>query len=126
MSLPLIYINGKCEVPIKKVLVNLRSSLFLVFCISYFFKVFWVTHWQTDTRSDQKHSSIPHTISNKLESLWKVFVLLFSNTYFWSISGNQQNSCVLSKISCGIFFQTPTKYIYLESARRDQQNGVKI
>jgi len=41
-------------------------------------------------------------------------------------SGNQQNSCVWSKITYGIFYKTITKYIYLESARRDLQNGVKI
>ena len=41
-------------------------------------------------------------------------------------SVNQQNSCVWSKISYRIFYQTPTKYIYLESAHRDLQNGVKI
>jgi hypothetical protein len=39
---------------------------------------------------------------------------------------NQQNSCVWSKISYRIFYQTPTKYIYLESTHRDLQNGVKI
>jgi len=41
-------------------------------------------------------------------------------------SENQQNSCVWSKISYRIFYQTPTKYMYLESTRRDLQNGVKI
>jgi len=41
-------------------------------------------------------------------------------------SGNQQNSCVWSKISYWIFYQALTKYIYLESARQDLQNGEKI
>jgi len=34
-------------------------------------------------------------------------------------SVNQQNSCVWSKISYWLFYQTLTKYIYLESAHRD-------
>ncbi len=41
-------------------------------------------------------------------------------------SVNQQNSCVWSKISYWIFYQTLTKYIYLESAHRDLQNGVNV
>ena len=33
---------------------------------------------------------------------------------------------MLTKISYWIFYQALTKYIYLESARRDLKNGVKI
>ena len=33
---------------------------------------------------------------------------------------------VSTKISYLIFYKTTTKYIYLESARRDLQNNVKI
>ncbi len=58
--------------------------------------------------------------------------ILFFNSFYYicysesTESGNQQNSCVWSKISYIIFYQTQTKYIYLESAHRDLQNGVKI
>jgi len=54
---------------------------------------------------------------------------VFFNVYYICYSKstesvNQQNSCVWSKISYWILYQTLTIYIYLESAHRDLQNGV--
>jgi len=110
---------------------NKNNRLVASWCV--FLKVFLLTEVHPRTNLDFSGLLLvfveimtDKVIKCHIWSLLKIFIFCDFFTYGTYVKfRDTRNMSVWTKISYWMFYQTPIKYIYLDSARRYLQNGVK-